>query len=98
MRISDWSADVCSSDLSSEVVSVLTREDLARQGDGNAAEALTRVAGLSMAQGKFIYVRGLDERYSSALLIGSPLPSRSEQRRVGKECASTCRSRWSQDY
>lgn len=67
---------------SSEVVSVLTREDLARQGDGNAAEALTRVAGLSMAQGKFIYVRGLDERYSSALLNGSPLPSPEPLKRV----------------
>lgn len=67
---------------SSEVVSVLTREDLVRQGDGNAAEALTRVAGLSMAQGKFIYVRGLDERYSSALLNGSPLPSPEPLKRV----------------
>ena len=67
---------------SSEVVSVLTREDLQRQGDGNAAEALTRVAGLSMAQGKFIYVRGLDERYSSALLNGSPLPSPEPLKRV----------------
>src|SRR3546814_383807 len=67
---------------SSEVISALTKEDLKRQGDGNAAEALTRVAGLSINQGKFIYVRGLNERYSSALLNGSPLPSPEPLKRV----------------
>jgi outer membrane cobalamin receptor len=67
---------------SSEVISVVTREDFARQGDSDAAEALTRVAGLSLAEGKFIYVRGLNERYSSALLNGSPLPSPEPLKRV----------------
>src|SRR3546814_18478425 len=31
-------------------------------------------------------------------LPGKPLPDRSEERRVGKECVSTCRSRWSPDH
>ncbi|MFN3514103.1 MAG: TonB-dependent receptor domain-containing protein [Phenylobacterium sp.] len=66
----------------SEVVSVVTSEDLARQGDGTAAEALTRLAGLSLVSGRFVYVRGLGERYSSALLNGSPLPSPEPLQRV----------------
>jgi len=47
----------------------------------------TRVAGLSMAQGKFIYVRGLDERYTSALLNCSPSPAPS---RSSAWCHWTC--------
>jgi hypothetical protein len=66
----------------SEVAAFLTDVDLARQGDGNAAEALTRVTGLSIADGRFVYVRGLGERYSSALLNGSTLPSPEPLQRV----------------
>lgn len=65
-----------------EVTSILTTEDLKRTGDDNAATALTRVAGLSLVEGKFIYVRGLGERYSSALLNGAPLPSPEPLQRV----------------
>lgn len=65
-----------------EVASVLTAEDLARSGDDNAAAALTRVTGLSLVAGRFVYVRGLGERYSSALLNGSPLPSPEPLQRV----------------
>ena len=60
---------------SSEVLSVLSSEDLARTGEGDAAGALQRVSGLSLVGGRFVYVRGLGERYSLALLNGSPLPS-----------------------
>jgi len=66
----------------SEVASFLTQEDLKRQGDSTAAEALTRVSGLSLVSGRFVYVRGLGERYSSALLNGSPLPSPEPLQRV----------------
>ena len=66
----------------SEVVSYLSEEDLKRQGDDNAAEALTRVSGLSIVGGRFVYVRGLGERYSSAMLNGSPLPSPEPLQRV----------------
>jgi len=66
----------------SEVAAFLTGEDLDRQGDSNAAESLTRVPGLSIAEGRFVYVRGLGERYSSAVLNGSPLPSPEPLQRV----------------
>jgi TonB-dependent receptor len=65
-----------------EVATFVTREDFERTGDGNAAEALTRVSGLSLVNGKFVYVRGLGERYSLALLNGSPLPSPEPLQRV----------------
>ncbi len=65
----------------SEVAAFLSSEDLARQGDDNAALALTRLTGLSVSQGRFVYVRGLGDRYSSALLNGSPLPSPEPLRR-----------------
>ncbi len=66
----------------SQVASFLSEEDLTRQGDANAALALSRVSGLSVVSGKFAYVRGLGDRYSSALLNGSPLPSPEPLRRT----------------
>ncbi len=65
-----------------QVVSVLSSEDIARQGDGDVAGALQRVTGLSVVGGRFVYVRGLGERYSLALLNGAPLPSPEPLRRV----------------
>lgn len=65
----------------SEIVSVLRAEDLKRAADTNAALALTRLSGLSVVNGRFVYVRGLGDRYSSALLNGSPLPSPEPLRR-----------------
>ena len=50
-------------------------EFIARVGDSNAASLLRRMPGLSLSQGKFVYVRGLGERYSSAELNGSSVPS-----------------------
>ena len=64
------------------VASIVTAEDLVRQGDDTAAAALTRLAGLSVVGGRFVYVRGLGARYSSALLNGSPLPSPEPLQRV----------------
>ncbi len=66
----------------SEISSILTPEKLQRQGDSDIAEALRRVTGLSLSQGKFIVVRGLNERYSNLTLNGSPLPSPEPLRRV----------------
>lgn len=66
----------------SEVASFVTREDFERTGDADAAAALTRVTGLSLVRDKYVYVRGLGERYSSALLNGSPLPSPEPLQRV----------------
>ncbi|MEQ7156648.1 TonB-dependent receptor domain-containing protein [Brevundimonas aurifodinae] len=67
---------------SPEVAAFLTSEDLERTGDSSAAAALTRVTGLTVVEGRFVYVRGLGERYSSALLNGSPLPSPEPLQRV----------------
>ncbi|MEQ9437366.1 TonB-dependent receptor [Hyphomonas sp.] len=66
----------------SQVATFLSTEDLARQGDSNAALALTRLSGLSIVSGRFAFVRGLGDRYSSALLNGSPLPSPEPLRRT----------------
>ncbi|MEM7640110.1 MAG: TonB-dependent receptor [Pseudomonadota bacterium] len=66
----------------SQVASFLSTEDLTRQGDANAALALTRLSGLSVVDGQFAYVRGLGDRYSVALLNGSPLPSPEPLRRT----------------
>lgn len=67
---------------SSAVSSVLSSAEFSRSGDNNIAEGLKRVAGLSLVGGKYVYVRGLGERYSSALLNGSNLPSPEPLNRV----------------
>jgi outer membrane receptor protein involved in Fe transport len=67
--------------VTSEVANFLSAADLARTGDDSAAAALTRLTGLSVVSGRFVYVRGLGDRYSSALLNGSPLPSPEPLRR-----------------
>lgn len=66
----------------SEVASFVTSEDLERTGDSTAAAALTRVSGLTMTNDKFVNVRGLNERYTSAMFNGSPLPSPEPMQRV----------------
>jgi outer membrane receptor protein involved in Fe transport len=65
-----------------QVISLLSNEDIERTGEGDIAGALTRVTGLSVVGNGFVFVRGLGDRYSSALLNGSPLPSPEPLRRV----------------
>ena len=67
---------------SDQVVSVLSTAEIARTGEGNIAGALARVAGLSVVGSGYVYVRGLGDRYSLALLNGSPLPSPEPLKRV----------------
>lgn len=57
------------------VADILGAEQLSRSGDSDAASALRRVTGLTLVDGKFIYVRGLGERYSSARINGASIPS-----------------------
>ena len=64
------------------VVSVLSATEIARTGDGDIAGALQRVTGLSVNTNGFVYVRGLGDRYSLALLNGLALPSPEPLRRV----------------
>jgi len=66
----------------SEISAVIDRESFVRTGDSDIAGALARVAGLSISEGKFVIVRGLNERYSSVTLDGSPLPSPEPLQRV----------------
>lgn len=65
-----------------EVVSLLSSADIARAGDGDISGSLQRVTGLSVVGGGYVYVRGLGDRYSLALLNGSPLPSPEPLKRV----------------
>ena len=66
----------------SEISNVIDAEDISVAGDSDAADALKRITGLSLVKGKYVYVRGLGERYSSALLNGVLLPSPEPLKRV----------------
>ena len=57
------------------VADILGADEMSRTGDSDAASALRRVTGLTLVDGKYIYVRGLGERYSSARLNGASIPS-----------------------
>src|SRR3546814_10393741 len=85
MRISDWSSDVCSSDLLAAAVAAGLTLGVAAFGFTPAAHA-EDPAFLSLSAGYFDII---DNEHSGASFW------RSEERRVGKECVSTCRSRWS---
>lgn len=67
---------------SGDVSDVIGAEDMAKSGDSNAASALKRVTGVTIVGGRYVYVRGLGERYSSTLLDGAQLPSPEPERRV----------------
>lgn len=64
------------------VANYLSMEQMSKSGDSDAAGALKRVTGLTLVDGKFIFIRGLGERYSSTLLNGANLPSPDPTRRV----------------
>tara|TARA_A100001234_G_scaffold162830_1_gene144147 strand:- start:266 stop:2866 length:2601 start_codon:yes stop_codon:yes gene_type:complete len=65
-----------------EINVVLDSSEIERTGDDNIAVALTRLTGLSLVRGKYVYVRGLGERYSAATLNGGVLPSPEPLKRV----------------
>src|SRR3546814_14133562 len=120
MRISDWSSDVCSSDLQKQrsqnsagklraeqdaaraVLSQRVHDAAAQIGDNAPVVLLTSNANPAMPDRVAVlrdvvlpHVRG-DARHIELLLSGAQrIGLRSEERRVGKECVSTCRSRWS---
>ncbi len=66
----------------STVANFLSIEQISKSGDSDAAGALKRVTGLTLVDGKFIYIRGLGERYSNTLLNGANMPSPDPTRRV----------------
>src|SRR3546814_13658411 len=112
MRISDWSSDVCSSDLGG-VRGALLNEMLRGantrgQGPGRQARAIERAAWIEIGAGKPQRGRDIAEEVEKVgSVVGDDLVAAvkgaesrlerpgSDERRVGKECVSTCRSRWS---
>src|SRR3546814_12528603 len=111
MRISDWSSDVGSSDLTLLVLSfavlvapltasVMSSMDQADEGlasgINNAASRIAQLAGVALAAGVASFASGYEVglAVAAATSLGGALPS-SAERRGGKECVSTCSSRWS---
>src|SRR3546814_19172413 len=87
MRISDWSSDVCSSDLKGTTPAELERtiNSNVRALPGSFETSDDVLGGIR----SIVKFGRADDYYEK-------LPAtRSEERRVGKECVSTCRSRWS---
>lgn len=64
------------------VADLLGAEQISRAGDSDAAAALRRITGLTLRDGKFVYVRGLGERYSSTTLNGAQVPTPDPTRSV----------------
>src|SRR3546814_13280098 len=115
MLISDWSSDVCSSDLLAPEHRALRRAYLGRVGARRRCPLLRGVAGPppggDAAGGVARRPPSHCTRAADGLetAAGTPNPAscppdpattltRSEERRVGKECVSTCRSRWSPEH
>src|SRR3546814_12114295 len=99
MRISDWSSDVCSSDLLAAVGWSLGANVLLKALGEMGANAPIEAA--AAASAPFVLeacAHKLDSGFSRVYqrrLLRDLKQMRSEERRVGKECVSTCRSRWS---
>ena len=68
--------------VTSEVSSFLDVDDILTTGDSDIASALARVTGISVTDGRFVVVRGLNDRYSNTLINGSPLASPEPFRRA----------------
>src|SRR3546814_20469583 len=97
MRISDWSSDVCSSDLATREALINASNDAI--SSSVASGMLTEVEGFEQREAwAKTYQADRDARFATnftTALDKSRNAVRSEERRVGKECVSTCRSRWS---
>src|SRR3546814_20726332 len=97
MRISDWSSDVCSSDLVGDIFDGwrLKRAWYWPHAHNDVVQKLLRKVRKGM---RLVYVPGNHDevlRGYPGMHFGGVEVIRSEERRGGKECVSTCRSRWS---
>src|SRR3546814_15168333 len=96
--MSDWSSYVCSSDLAG--VRLMVDGDAQVQANPRllrrAIANLVSNAIKATPNGQTIRARcAQDEQFVEISVRNPGIPIRSEERRVGKECVSTCRSRWS---
>ena len=57
-------------------------QEMKQNGDGDAAAAMSRVTGLSVVDGQYVFVRGLGERYSNTTLAGSVIPTTEPDKKV----------------
>ena len=64
------------------VSDAISSEDISRAGSGDAAEAMSHVTGATVMEGKYVYIRGLGDRYSTVQLNGAALPSADPNRRA----------------
>src|SRR3546814_15852656 len=98
MRISDWSSDVCSSDLI-RALQHLYGADFTTN-NGNTVYSWNPLNGQTLVDGAVAISPGGNRIFATLWDGGGvdPYDLRSEERRVGKECVSTCRSRWSQSH
>src|SRR3546814_16458862 len=93
MRISDWSSDVCSSDLSGQI-------------SGNFTAETANDLSLMLRAGALPTRLNVEEQRTVGAELGADAIAagkvsaigRSEERRVGNECVRTCRSRWSASH
>src|SRR3546814_16519142 len=93
MRISDWSSDVCSSDLSRASPSI--GSSWTRRGADNMSKSMYAVVDPATGDVVQEYPTATDEQIEAALASAAKaFKERSEERRVGKACVSRCRSRW----
>src|SRR3546814_21200157 len=101
MRISDWSSDVCSSDLLFPELAFLGVAACIGQDHRQRHLAFAEVVALVLARfgGFGIVVDGvIDKLEGDTQVAAEGIERRSEERRVGKECVSKFRSRWTPYY
>lgn len=64
------------------IINSISAEQIKQSPDGNAGEAVARVSGVTVQEGKYVIVRGLGERYTTTALNGARIPSTEPERRV----------------
>lgn len=67
---------------SKNIVNAVTAEQIAKSPDSDAGQAVQRVSGVTVQDGKYVFVRGLGERYTTTSLNGSRIPSPEPERKV----------------
>src|SRR3546814_12670245 len=99
MRISDWSSDVCSSDLAGDdCYSLDFRQVEIGNGQRQRLIDALEIGTQRLGDDDRLLVNLLDH-IMAVIALGNQLAiDRSEERRVGKECVSTCRAWWSPSH